>query len=136
MATETVPPPANGQTITGLVSGILGDAQALVKQQVAMVRAEIKADFRHTVQSTVLVAAGAFVMLPAVFLVCNVLVYALHEELGFTRWQSYGIVGAAFAVLGGVLIAVGVWRYRMINPLPDRSFEALKENVQWLTNPK
>jgi uncharacterized integral membrane protein len=101
-----------------------------------MVRAEIKADFQHSVQAAALVAGGALVMLPAIFLLCNVLVYALHEELGLTRWQSHGIVGAAFAVLGGVLIAIGVWRYRMINPLPDRSVAALKENVQWLTNPK
>jgi|SRR5437763_16926660 len=135
MATETVGPP-EGQTVTGLVSGIIGDAQELMKQQMALVRAEIKADFRRTLAAAALIAVGALAALPAVFLVCNMFVFMLHELAGLTVWASYGIVGGVFVVLSAVLIGVGIQRFRSFNPLPDQSVEAFKENVRWMTNPK
>jgi len=122
--------------MTGLVSGILHDAQELIKQQVALARAEIKADLQRTVRAAVLLAVGALVMVPAVFLLCNMLVYMLHELAGLSQWASYGIVGGALAVLGAVLALIGIQRFRSFNPLPDQSVEAFKENVRWMTNPK
>jgi hypothetical protein len=143
MATETVnppaataKPPADGPSITGLVSGILGDAQTLLHQQTALARAEFKAEVHRAVQAAVLLAAGAVIMLPALFLLANVLVYFLHEEDGLTWWASHGVVGAAFAVVGVIPIALGVQRYRAIGSFPDQSVEALKENLRWLANPK
>lgn len=136
MANETVSPPAEGQSVTGLVSGIISDTQELVKQQVALVRAEIKADFRRTVNAAVLLAVGALVMVPAAFLLCNMFVYMLVELAGLSVWASYGIVGGVFAVLGVALVLVGLQRFRSFNPLPDQSVEAIKENVRWMTNPK
>jgi len=136
MANETVSPPAEGPSVTGLVSDILSDAQELVKQQVALVRAEIKADFRRTVQAALLLAVGAGVLIPAVFLLCNMLVYVLHELAGLPLWGSYGLVGGVFTLLGAALILIGVQRFRSFNPLPDQSVAAFKENVRWMTNPK
>jgi hypothetical protein len=136
MANETVSPPAEGQSVTALVSGIISDAQDLVKQQVALVRAEIKADFQRTVNAAVLLAVGALVSVPATFLLCNMFVYMLVELAGFRVWASYGIVGGVFAVFGAALVLVGLQRFRSFNPLPDQSVEAIKENVRWMTNPK
>jgi len=135
MATETVTPP-EGQSVTGLVSGIISDAQDLFKQQVALVRAELKADFRRTVQAATLLAVGGVLVVPALFLVCNMVVFMLHELAGLSVWASYGIVGGVFLVLSAVLIGVGIQRFRSFNPLPDQSVEAFKENVRWMTNPK
>jgi len=136
MANETVSPPAEGQSVTGLVSGIISDAQELFKQQIALVRAEIKADFRRTVNAAVMLAVGAMVLIPAAFLLCNMFVYMLVELAGLRVWASYGIVGGVFAVFGAALVLAGVQRFRSFNPMPDQSVEAIKENVRWMTNPK
>jgi hypothetical protein len=135
MATETVSPP-EGQTVTGLVSGIINDAQELLKQQVALIRAELKADFRRAVRAAILLTVGAVCAVPALFLVCNMFVYMLHELAGLRVWASYGIVGGAFLVVSAILIGVGIQRFRSFNPVPDQSVEAFKENVRWMTNPK
>jgi uncharacterized membrane protein YqjE len=135
MATETVIPP-DGQTVTGLVSGIVADAQELIKQQVALVRAEIKADFQRTVRALIMLGVGALAAVPAVFLVCNMFVFMLHELAGLSVWASYGIVGGVFVVLSAILIGIGIQRFRSFNPLPEQSVEAFKENVRWMTNPK
>jgi hypothetical protein len=136
MTPETMTSPPEGQTVTGLVSGILQDTQELVKQQVALVRAELKADFQRGVRGAHLLASGALLLIPAVALLGNLFVYLLHELAGQSLWASYGIVGGAFALLGVVLVAVGVQHFRSFNPLPDQSVEAIKENVRWMTNPK
>jgi len=145
MAQDTVSPPAgpaaagnpaDGPSVTGLVSGIINDAQELAKQQLALFRAEIKADFHRTLTAASLIVAGALVALPTIFLVCNMFVYMLHELAGLPVWASYGIVGGLFVVLSAVLIGVGIQRFRSFNPLPDQSVEAFKENVRWMTNPK
>jgi len=136
MTPETIHPPPEGQSVTGLVSGILQDAQQLFKQQVALVRAEIQSDLHRSVQAATLLAVGALALVPAVFLLCNMFVYLLHEIAGLSLWASYGIVGGVFALLGFVLVALGVQRFRSFNPLPDQSVEAIKENVRWMTNPK
>jgi len=136
MAVDTLTTNADGPSVTGLVSGILDDAQQLFKQQVALVRAEIKSDFQQAVRATVLVGVGALALVPAVFLLCNMLVYVLHEQMSFQLWASYGIVGGVFALLGGALLAVGIQRFRSLTSQPNQSVEAFKENVRWMTNPK
>jgi hypothetical protein len=136
MTPETTSPPAEGQSVTVLVSGILQDAQQLFKQQVALVRAEIKSDMQRSLRAAVLLVAGALILVPAVFLLCTMLVYVLYEVAGLRLWASYGIIGGACAVLGIILVLVGVQRFRSFNPLPDQSVEAIKENVRWMTNPK
>jgi hypothetical protein len=136
MTPETMTPLPEGQTITGLVSGILRDGEELIKQQVALARAEIKADFQRGVRAATLLGVGVLALVPAVLLLAHMFVYLLHEQGGLSRWASYGIVGGAFALLGAVLVAVGVQRFRSINPMPDQTVEAIKENVRWMTNPK
>jgi len=135
MTSETVSPP-EGQSVTGLVSGILTDAQELMKQQVALVRAELKADFRRTVRAATLMAIGGLLAVPALFLLCNMFVFMLHELAGLQVWASYGVVGGAFIIISAALVAVAIQRFRSFNPLPDQSVEAFKENVRWMTTPK
>jgi hypothetical protein len=135
MATETVNAP-DGQSVTGLVSGIVADAQELIKQQIALVRAEIRADIQRIVRASIILGAGALAAVPAIFLVCNMIVFMLHELAGMSVWASYGIVGGVFVVLSAILIGIGIQRFRSFNPLPEQSVEAFKENVRWMTNPK
>jgi len=136
MIQETLNPPADGQSVTGLVSGILEDAQQLFKQQMALVRAEIKADLQQGVRAAALLGVGVLVLVPAIFLLCNMLVFLLHEQAGLSIWSSYGIVGGTFALLGVVLVCVGVQRFRALGSQPNQSVESFKENVRWMTNPK
>ena len=44
----TADPPTNGGNLTGLVSGILDDAQKLLRQQVEMFKSEVREDFRRS----------------------------------------------------------------------------------------
>lgn len=135
MSTETVNPPEE-QSVTRLVSGILTDAQELLKQQMMLFQAEIRADFRRTMAAAGLIAVGAVLALPAIFLLEMIFVDLLHDQAGMAYWASHLIVGGVFAAISAVVIAIGVRRFRPFDQLPDQSIAAFKENVRWMTNPK
>jgi hypothetical protein len=135
MTPETIVPPEE-QSVTLLGASILADAQELIKQQVALARAELKADFRQTVRAATLLISGVAVTIPAMFLLANICVYLLHELGGLPVWAGNAIVGGVLAALSAMLIAVGLQRFRSINPVPDQTVEAFKENVRWMTTPK
>jgi hypothetical protein len=124
-------------SVTGLVTGILHDAEELFKQQVALLKHEVKEDIRKTKEATAALAAGGIVLGVGAVLLCWALVRLLSWAIpGLPLWGSFGIVGGTFAVLGAILLYAGKKKLDSFNPLPDESAEALKENVQWIVKPK
>ena len=127
------PPAAAPQTMTNLVSGIVNDAQTLLRQQADMLKAELKEDFARSKRAAEFGAlAVVFTTVGALGLI-TALAYVLHEQYGFKLWSSWGIVGGLFAVVG---LACGAFSYILLerfNPLPDKTFNALQENLSWTT---
>lgn len=130
--------PGNGATATELVSGIITDAQDLIKQQMALLRSEVREDFRKTKEAAVLLMGGLVVVHIAAIILSLMLVHLLIATTATTLppWACYGIVGAGLALLGGGLTMMARSKFNSFNPLPDQSAQAVKENVRWMTNPK
>jgi hypothetical protein len=141
MANDLQSPPE--PSVSSLVSGIIDDAQELLKQQVTLFRQEILTDLKKTRDASSAVAAGAAVCIPGALAFCLMIAHLLHwltspagsDPASIPLWACYAIAGALFAVVGGGLIYAGIRKFESFNPLPEQSVEALKENVQWLTNP-
>lgn len=126
------PPEPN---VTTLVSGIISDAQELFKQQVALLRLELRSDLHKTAQAAGALAIGAGVLAIAVLLLIISLVYLLAWLApSLPLWACFAIVGGSFALLGVALMFAGARKFQSINPLPSQSLEALTENLQWRTN--
>jgi hypothetical protein len=123
-------------SMSGLVTGIVNDAQELIKQQLALARHEIKEDFRKTKEAALSLALGGTIALLGGILLCGMLVYLLDALTVLPLWACYGIVGGLLAVVGGVLVYLGKKKLDSFNPLPEESAQALKENVQWITKPR
>ena len=127
----------DGATATQLLSGIIGDAQDLMKQQLALFRSEVKEDLRKTKNAAILLGGGAAILMLAAIVLCFMFVELLHHLLpDLPHWGCFGIVGGALALIGGGLLAVAISRLNSFNPLPDQTAQSLKENVRWITNPK
>lgn len=145
MATDlqTQTPPA-GASVVDTVTGIVHDFETLMKQQFAMYKAEMKADWDKTKSALVPLIAGGALLLPAGLMFCFMFVHLIHwlsappvEDLGrIPLWGCFGIVGFVLALAGGILVIMGVQRFHSFTPVPEQSNQALKENVRWLTNPK
>jgi len=129
---------AEQPSLTSLVSGIVSDVQDLIRQQLTFTQREIQEDLRKTKEAAIPLFVGIGVFLLSVGLLCVMLVHLLHwlTDERLALWSCYAIVGGLLAIAGGVLFFSGKKQFESFNPLPDKSVEALKENVQWLTNPK
>jgi len=136
MATDLKPAPDT--SVTELVTGILHDAQDLIKQQFELLRVEVKDDLRKTRDASLLMGVGGLVGLVGLIHLTLMLVYLLfwatNEHLPL--WACFAICGGVAVIAGGALIYAGMNKFSTFSPLPDQTAQALKENVQWLTKPK
>lgn len=134
MATDVRPEP-DQTSLTNLVSGILNDARDLMKQQVALFRAEVREDFKRTRRAGTFIGIGAGVALLGVLMTALMLVFLLHwaVEPALPLWACFGIVGATLLAIAGGLCYQGKTELESFNPLPDQSLQALEENVRWTT---
>jgi len=130
--------------MVSLVSGIVDDVQDLITQQVKLTRAEITSDVRKATDIAIAFAIGGSVMLVGAILACLMLVYLLHwatspngsDPATVPLWACYGIVGAAFCVVGALIVAAAKKRFDSTTLVPEQSAAALKENLECLVNKK
>lgn len=128
-----LPEASPGPSVTELVSGIVGDAQTLLRQQTDMLKAEVREDFRRSKRAAEYGAVGIVFCTAGVLCLVTGLVYLFHEYYGYTLWASWGIVGGIIAIIGGCSAAYSYYLLERFNPLPDKTFNALKENITWQT---
>jgi hypothetical protein len=125
---------ASEPSLASLVSGIINDAQTLIKQEMALARREFTEEIKQTKQAAVSLALGVGVAALGGLLLLLMLVYLLHEEAGLKVWWSYGIVGGLALIIGLSLLLVAKARASEISLVPPQTAETMKENVQWIKN--
>jgi len=122
--------------VAALVGGIVNDAQALMKQELALARREV-ADALHKVKEAA-VFLGVAIALAACggLLLVLMLVYLLHwtSSVRLPLWGCYGIVGAALMVLAGGLLFFARRRAGAVHLMPEHSLATMKDNVAWIKN--
>ncbi len=141
-ATDMAPPNVNEKpvshataetSVAGLLAGILSDAQTLMRQQADMFKAEVREDFQHSKRAAEFGSLGIVCTTVGALGVITALAYLLHEQFQFAMWASWGIVGSLFLIGGIVLGAISYTLLERFNPLPDQTYNALKENLTWQT---
>jgi len=109
-------------SVTELVAGIVSDAQDLFKQQIELLKHEVRDDLRKTRDAGLLVGVGAAFGLVAAMLLVNTLVYLLHWAVpSLPLWVCYGIWSGVTLLIGGGLIYTGMAKFNSFNPLPNES---------------
>jgi hypothetical protein len=133
-------------SVTALVTGIVSDFQELLKQQLRLTRLEVTADLRRAKEASGTLVAGALVaFVGAVPLVLG-LALLLHQlslphdspqrdAAGLPLWGALLLVGAVVGAVGVLLVLRGKARLDAVHPL-EQTAQALKENLEWQTNPK
>jgi hypothetical protein len=136
MATDQ--PAGTEASMTGLVGGVIDDLQQLMKQQFALLKEEVKEDLTKTRQAaTPLLIGVGLLSIGALVLgltLAHLLEWAFRPHLPL--WGAFAIVTGVLVGTGLALFVAGQKKFQAFNPLPDRTLDALKENVQCLTSPK
>ncbi|MBX9624292.1 MAG: phage holin family protein [Gemmataceae bacterium] len=130
------PTTAPAGTVTGLVGGIISDAQTLARQQMEMFKAEVREDMARTRQALILGGVAVTLLTVGGLTLVAFLVNLLHEQYQFSMWASCLIIGGVLLAAGVVLGVVARNLFESFNPLPDKTFTALQENLTWKTQPQ
>jgi len=119
-------------SMASLVSGIITDAQRLVRQEMALARREMQVELDKAKTASLGLAVGlGLALLGAVHLTLTV-VFLL--DLALPLWASFLIVGGVLAIAGAVVLAAAIRQVRTISLVPPQTAETLREDVQWLQN--
>src|SRR6516164_7156040 len=117
-------------SVTALVSGIVNDAHELLKQQMALLKAEIREDLRKTKEATISFSMAFGLAMISALLLSLMLPLLLNWALPkLPLWACFGIVGAVFAAIAGAMASAGKRKIQSIKPVPEESVQALKENI-------
>lgn len=119
-----------------LVGDIIKDAQDLFKQQFQLFRVELREDVNKAKKAIPLACLALTMLLGGVFLLGlalgNLLAWAFPIAPPWV-WQA---VAAVIWIGLGVVIFLVLLNSKSLHPIPEQSMEALKENVEWKTNPR
>jgi hypothetical protein len=118
-------------SLTQLLTGIVDDAKALLRQELALAKYEIGEDLRKTKTAMLLLGIGVGVAAIGGLLLILMLVHLLNALTELPLWACYGIVGGMFAIVGGVLLLIGKNTIARIDVVPPHTVETVREDVQW-----
>jgi uncharacterized membrane protein YqjE len=124
-------------SMTSLVKGVIDDVQKLITQQLKLFKQELEEDFTKSRRAALPMIIGLGIsMIGALLLGITLGLFLNWAFPSLPLWGAFAIVTVLMTGVGLALFFVGRAKFRAFNPLPDRTLEALKENVQCLTNPK
>jgi uncharacterized membrane protein YqjE len=123
-------------SVAKLLSGILDDAQTLARQQFDMLKAELKEDVDRTKRAALFGSMGIVLLTVGGLTLVASLVNLLNEQFQFSMWASCLIIGGIATAAGLGLAAVARNQFETFNPLPNKTIDALEENLTWKTQPQ
>ena len=119
-------------SIAQLLGGIVTDAQDLIRQEIALARQEVREELGHAKDAGIKLAiAGAVLAIGGLLLVLT-LAQGLADLFNWPAWAGYGLVGAVLAIVGGVLFVSAQKQLKEVKPVPEKTVETIKENVEWI----
>ena len=134
MAIDVQPESENG--VIELLRGIFQDLQELFKQQLALLKCEIRRALVQTAIAAGMLVAGGALALGAAALLLLMSVHLLSAASGVPLWGGYGIIGAAAILLAVGLLWFGKRRLSTALRMPVESARTLMENLECLTRRK
>ena len=118
-------------SVASLVGGILEDGQKLVRQEVALARREVAEACDKAKTGVALLSSALAVYIVGGVLLGFMLVKLLHQFLlPNHEWACFGIVGVAFALVGGVLAYCGTKKINEVHVSLPQTAESLREDAQ------
>jgi uncharacterized membrane protein YqjE len=120
---------APDRSVAEILQDILRNFQEIVRSEVRLAKAEVREEVSKTRSAGLLVGAGAVCGFFAIFFFLLMVVYALAKVI--PDWAAALIVFVILAVAAAVTLNVGFHRFKRVQPVPAKTIESVKENVEW-----
>jgi hypothetical protein len=107
-----------------LVGNVTRDLSTLMRQELALAKAEVKAEAGKTGKAAGALGAAAFAGFMAVLFLSICLWWALGNLIG-NGWSAL-VVAVLWGIVGAVLYSSGRKKLQEVNPTPERTVDTLK----------
>ena len=121
------------RSLSDVLQDVLRNVQDILRSELRLAKAEISQEATKAASSALWVAVGIVGVLSAWMFLLWTAAYALAAIL--PMWAATLAIAAAMAGAGSVLIAIGLRRFTHVHPIPERTIESLKENLEWMKQP-
>jgi MFS family permease len=124
--------PVYGESLRGLLRGILMDLRTLIREEIALARVEIREQAGRAKAAAlsfgIAIAALAF----GVIFLLIALATAIADLLNWPVWSGFLIVAAVLGVVGIVTLTSGRKQLQSVHAVPEETISTLKENSEWI----
>jgi len=120
-------PHRSERSITALLSNLANETAILVRQEVALLRAELNEKLTRTGRGAGALAAGGLIVFSGWLALLAAAVLGLSDVVA--PWLAALIVGLVVLALGVGLLLFGKSRLDLV---PRRSFQSLREDTAWI----
>ncbi len=117
------------QSITSLVRGVLDDGRELIREEIALAKAEARIELAKAASAAAEFGAAAVTGWFAVMFILAAVALGISYAFSWPDWVGFGIVGVVLGIIGGVMFMVARGAARRVEPMP-RTVETVKENFR------
>lgn len=116
-------------SVGDLLKGALDDVRELFREELALARAEMRAELNKVTASAVRFGAGGVALWFAGIFLFVTIALGISALLQWPAWAGFGIVTLLLAIAGLVLVMAGRRSIRDVKPMP-RTLHTVKENFR------
>ncbi|MFB7915218.1 phage holin family protein [Streptomyces sp. NPDC056061] len=117
-----------------LVAAATAEMSALVHDEIALAKAEVRQDVKRGVTGSVVIIVAGVLFLFAIPVLSFAAAYGIHN-LGLGLAWSFLIVGGAFILLGVLLALFAIAKFKKVKP-PEKSIASAKQTAAVLQGVK
>ena len=122
----------HGETIRGLIRGILTDFRTLIHEEIALARIEIRESAGRAKAAAISfgMAAGALLFAGTFLLIA--LATAIADLLDWPIWAGFLAVAVLLSAAGLITLSSGRTQLNKVHAVPPETMSTLKENSEWI----
>ena len=126
------PEPVAGESIRGLIRGVLMDLRTLIREEIALARVEIRDQAgRAKAAALSFGIAAAALAFGGIFLLVAIAT-AIADLLEWPVWAGFLVVAVLLSIVGMVTLTSGRKQLSNVHAVPPETVSTLKENSEWI----
>lgn len=122
----------DNRSVTALMSELADETTTLVRQQIALAKAEANEKIHQVTGGIKSLVIGGAILIVSLFYILDAVVYGLARLLpeDYRLWLAALIVGVVLGIVGLVLLKKGEKQVQASNLKPTRTTESIKRDAE------
>ena len=122
----------HGDSLSGLVRGILSDLRTLIREEIALARVELKTQAIRARGTAISFGVTAIALLLGTVFLLAAIAAAVADLLDWPTWTVFLGMAVLLAGIGFVAMSTGKKQLHEITSAPVETVATMKENAAWI----